>query len=124
MLCAVAALYIANSQWSTAYHHILELPLAFRDLNYQRLCIIACEPFRFYLVVFYFKETLKRTTGNFIYAIFRVELNIKDRNIIKYSDPIIKCQLSAASSCRSSNKIYHLWQTSKTDIQRLTSAVK
>ena len=26
MLCAVAALYIANSQWSTAYHHILELP--------------------------------------------------------------------------------------------------
>ena len=26
MLCAVAALYIANSQWSTAYHHVLELP--------------------------------------------------------------------------------------------------
>ena len=26
MLCAIAALYIANSQWSTAYHHILELP--------------------------------------------------------------------------------------------------
>lgn len=26
MLCAVTALYIANSQWSTAYHHILELP--------------------------------------------------------------------------------------------------
>jgi len=26
MLCAVVALYIANSQWSTAYHHLLELP--------------------------------------------------------------------------------------------------
>ena len=26
MLCAIVALYIANSQWSTAYHHILELP--------------------------------------------------------------------------------------------------
>ncbi len=26
MLCAVVALYIANSQWSEAYHHILQLP--------------------------------------------------------------------------------------------------
>ena len=26
MLCAVAALYIANSQWSEAYHHLLQLP--------------------------------------------------------------------------------------------------
>jgi len=26
MLCAIVALYVANSQWSTAYHHILELP--------------------------------------------------------------------------------------------------
>ena len=25
MLCAVVALYIANSQWNTAYHHLLEL---------------------------------------------------------------------------------------------------
>jgi NhaA family Na+:H+ antiporter len=26
MLCAIAALYIANSQWSEAYHHLLEMP--------------------------------------------------------------------------------------------------
>ena len=26
MLCAVAALYLANSQWSEAYHHLLQLP--------------------------------------------------------------------------------------------------
>lgn len=26
MLCAVAALYLANSSWSTAYHHFLKLP--------------------------------------------------------------------------------------------------
>jgi NhaA family Na+:H+ antiporter len=26
MLCAVVALYIANSQWSDAYHHLLEMP--------------------------------------------------------------------------------------------------
>lgn len=26
MLCAVTALYIANSQWSNAYHHLLQLP--------------------------------------------------------------------------------------------------
>lgn len=27
MLCAIIALYIANSSWSTSYHHFLELPL-------------------------------------------------------------------------------------------------
>lgn len=26
MLCAIAALYLANSQWSEAYHHLLQLP--------------------------------------------------------------------------------------------------
>lgn len=26
MLCAIVALYIANSQWSEAYHHLLEMP--------------------------------------------------------------------------------------------------
>ena len=26
MLCAIAALYIANSRWSGAYHHLLEMP--------------------------------------------------------------------------------------------------
>ncbi len=26
MLCAVVALYVANSQWSDAYHHLLEMP--------------------------------------------------------------------------------------------------
>lgn len=26
MICAIAALYIANSQWNDAYHHILEMP--------------------------------------------------------------------------------------------------
>ena len=26
MLCAIAALYIANSQWNEAYHHLLEMP--------------------------------------------------------------------------------------------------
>lgn len=26
MLCAVVALYLANSQWSEAYHHLLQLP--------------------------------------------------------------------------------------------------
>ena len=25
MLCAIAALYIANSQWNEAYHHLLEM---------------------------------------------------------------------------------------------------
>ena len=28
MLCAIAALYLANSQWSEAYHHFLQLPFS------------------------------------------------------------------------------------------------
>ncbi len=35
MLCALLALYIANSQWSTAYHHILEMPLTIGFEGFQ-----------------------------------------------------------------------------------------
>lgn len=38
MLCAVAALYIANSQWSEAYHHILQthFTIGFADFNLSK----------------------------------------------------------------------------------------
>jgi len=35
MLCAVAALYIANSPWSDAYHHLLELPFTIGVEGFQ-----------------------------------------------------------------------------------------
>lgn len=37
MFCAIAALYIANSQWSDVYHSVLGLPLqlVLRVFNYQ-----------------------------------------------------------------------------------------
>jgi len=35
MLCAVIALYIANSQWSGAYHHFLQLPFTIGLPEYQ-----------------------------------------------------------------------------------------
>lgn len=35
MLCAVAALYIANSQWNEAYHHLLELPFTIGVPGFQ-----------------------------------------------------------------------------------------
>lgn len=35
MLCAIAALYIANSQWSEAYHHLLEMPFTIGVEGFQ-----------------------------------------------------------------------------------------
>ena len=35
MLCAVAALYIANSQWNDVYHHILEMPFTIGVEGFQ-----------------------------------------------------------------------------------------
>ncbi|RTZ58292.1 MAG: Na+/H+ antiporter NhaA [Gammaproteobacteria bacterium] len=35
MLCAVVALYLSNSQWSEAYHHLLELPLTIGVEGFQ-----------------------------------------------------------------------------------------
>jgi len=35
MLCAVAALYIANSQWSETYHHLLEIPFTIGLQGFQ-----------------------------------------------------------------------------------------
>jgi len=35
MLCAIAALYIANSQWNDAYHHILEMPFTIGVEGFQ-----------------------------------------------------------------------------------------
>ncbi len=35
MLCAIAALYIANSQWSDAYHHLLEMKLTIGVEGFQ-----------------------------------------------------------------------------------------
>lgn len=35
MLCAVAALYIANSQWNEAYRHLLEMPLTIGVEGFQ-----------------------------------------------------------------------------------------
>ncbi|NOR51443.1 MAG: Na+/H+ antiporter NhaA, partial [Gammaproteobacteria bacterium] len=35
MLCAITALYIANSQWNTAYHHLLELPFTIGVEGFQ-----------------------------------------------------------------------------------------
>ena len=35
MLCAIAALYIANSQWSETYHHLLEMPFTIGVEGFQ-----------------------------------------------------------------------------------------
>jgi len=35
MLCAIAALYLANSQWSAAYHHLLEMPFTIGVEGFQ-----------------------------------------------------------------------------------------
>ncbi len=35
MLCAVVALYVANSQWNEAYHHLLELPFTIGMPGFQ-----------------------------------------------------------------------------------------
>lgn len=35
MLCAVSALYLANSQWSEAYHHLLEMPFTIGVEGFQ-----------------------------------------------------------------------------------------
>jgi len=35
MLCAVAALYIANSQWNETYHHLLEMPFTIGIEGFQ-----------------------------------------------------------------------------------------
>ena len=35
MLCAVAALFLANSQWSEMYHHLLELPFTIGIQDFQ-----------------------------------------------------------------------------------------
>lgn len=35
MLCAIAALYLANSQWSEGYHHLLQLPLTIGVEGFQ-----------------------------------------------------------------------------------------
>lgn len=35
MLCAIVALYVANSQWSEAYHHLLEKPLTIGMEGFQ-----------------------------------------------------------------------------------------
>ncbi|MCP4996101.1 MAG: Na+/H+ antiporter NhaA, partial [Gammaproteobacteria bacterium] len=35
MLCAIAALYIANSQWNEAYQHLLEMPFAIGMQGFQ-----------------------------------------------------------------------------------------
>jgi len=35
MFCAIAALYIANSQWNTVYHHLLQLPLTIGFPDFQ-----------------------------------------------------------------------------------------
>ena len=35
MLCAIAALYIANSQWNEAYHHLLEMPFTIGVEGFQ-----------------------------------------------------------------------------------------
>ncbi len=35
MLCAVVALYVANSQWNEAYHHLLELPFTIGVPGFQ-----------------------------------------------------------------------------------------
>ena len=35
MLCAIAALYLANSQWNEAYHHLLELPFTIGVEGFQ-----------------------------------------------------------------------------------------
>ncbi len=35
MLCAVVALYIANSQWNEAYHHLLEMPFTIGVPGFQ-----------------------------------------------------------------------------------------
>ena len=35
MLCAVAALYLANSQWSEAYHHLLQVPFTIGIPEFQ-----------------------------------------------------------------------------------------
>ena len=35
MLCAIVALYIANSQWSEAYHHLLEMPFTIGMPGFQ-----------------------------------------------------------------------------------------
>lgn len=35
MFCAIAALYIANSQWSEAYHHLLEMPFTIGMQGFQ-----------------------------------------------------------------------------------------
>ena len=35
MLCAIVALYVANSQWNDAYHHLLELPFTIGFQGFQ-----------------------------------------------------------------------------------------
>ena len=35
MLCAVVAIYIANSQWSEAYHHLLAIPFTIGIPGFQ-----------------------------------------------------------------------------------------
>ncbi|MCK4839560.1 MAG: Na+/H+ antiporter NhaA, partial [Desulfobulbaceae bacterium] len=35
MLCAIAALYIANSQWNEAYHHLLKMPFTIGVPGFQ-----------------------------------------------------------------------------------------
>ncbi|MBA1443771.1 MAG: Na+/H+ antiporter NhaA [Chromatiales bacterium] len=35
MLCAIVALYVANSQWNEAYHHLLELPFTIGVPGFQ-----------------------------------------------------------------------------------------
>ncbi len=34
MLCAVVALYLANSRWNEAYHHLVEMPFTIGFQNY------------------------------------------------------------------------------------------
>ena len=35
MLCAIVALYVANSQWSEAYHHLLDMPFTIGMQGFQ-----------------------------------------------------------------------------------------
>jgi len=35
MMCAVIAIYLANSQWSTTYHHLLEMPFTIGVEGFQ-----------------------------------------------------------------------------------------
>ena len=44
MLCAVVALYIANSQWSDAYHHLLEMPFTIGLENALHLSKFSSSP--------------------------------------------------------------------------------